>query len=238
VPAPARRLVAPYSPSRWALNRKKLACFLALASLAFSASAGQQDTPSKSSPKDPPSTEASDAKSAPAENSAERVAAATGPVDPHTYVIGPEDILVIKVWREPDLSGQMLVRPDGRISLPLIQEVQAAGLTPEQLTKTIAEGLSKYMNQPEVSVAVQQVNSKVYFIQGEVMRPGKYPLLVPTTALQALVNAGGFQEFANRKKIVIMRGNERLKLNYNDLIKGKNMEQNIILQNGDLIIVP
>jgi polysaccharide export outer membrane protein len=160
------------------------------------------------------------------------------PVDPNSYIIGPEDQLFVRVWREADLSGPLIVRPDGKISLPLVGDLQAAGLTPEQLAKAVAAGLSKYMNNPEVNVAIQQVNSKYYFIQGEVLKPGRYPLLVTTTVLQALVNAGGFQEFASRKKIVVMRGNERMKFNYNDVIKGKKMAQNINLQSGDLIIVP
>src|SRR6266545_1248285 len=125
------------------------------------------------------------------------------PVDPHAYVIGPEDVLFIRVWRQNELSGQVLVRPDGKITLPLLPEVQAAGLTPEKLTQVLTEGWSKLYTRPEVSVAVQQVNSKRYFIQGEVMKPGPYPLVVPTTVLEALVNAGGFKEFGNPKKIVI-----------------------------------
>jgi polysaccharide export outer membrane protein len=174
----------------------------------------------------------------PAEGEKNPAEAKPNGLDPLNYVIGAEDVLIIRVWREPDLSGSHMVRPDGKISLPLINEVQAAGLTPLQLTKSIANGLAKFMNQPEVSVAVQTVNSKNYFLQGEVLKPGKYPLLVPTTVLQALVNAGGFQEFANRKKIVIMRGAERFKFNYNEVIGGKRLEQNILLQSGDLIIVP
>jgi polysaccharide export outer membrane protein len=154
------------------------------------------------------------------------------------YVIGPEDILIIRVWREPDLSGEHMVRPDGKISLPLVNEVEAAGRTPVELGDVIVKGLSKFMNTPEVNVSVRQINSKFYFLQGEVLKPGKYPLLIPTTVLQALVNAGGFQEFANRKKIVVMRGQERHKFNYNDVIKGKHLEQNIVLISGDLIIVP
>jgi polysaccharide export outer membrane protein len=154
------------------------------------------------------------------------------------YVIGPEDLLLVKVWREPDLSGQHMVRPDGKISLPLVNEVEAAGQTPVQLAETITKSLSKFMNAPEVSVSVQTINSKFYFLQGEVLKPGKYPLLIPTTVLQALVNAGGFQEFANRKKIVVVRGETRHKFNYNDVIKGKNLDQNITLVSGDLIIVP
>jgi polysaccharide export outer membrane protein len=159
-------------------------------------------------------------------------------VDPKTYKIGAEDVILVRVWREPELSGQFPVRPDGRISLPLVNEVVAEGLTPEQLSDTIAKGLSRYMTQPEVSVAVQQVNSKKYFIIGEVQKPGSYPLTVPTTVLEALVNAGGFRDFANTKKIIIMRKGQRLKFNYKEVIGGKKMEQNIGLESGDQIIVP
>ena len=163
---------------------------------------------------------------------------ASVPVDPATYVIGPDDILLVRVWREAELSGQFAVRPDGKISLPLVNEVQAAGQTPPQLAASITEGLEKYMTHPEVSVAVQQVNSKKYFINGEVQKPGAYPLVVPTTVLEALTHAGGFRDFANTKKIVILRGTDRLKFNYKDVTKGKALEQNILLQNGDEIIVP
>ncbi|HWQ54398.1 MAG TPA: polysaccharide biosynthesis/export family protein [Bryobacteraceae bacterium] len=159
-------------------------------------------------------------------------------MDPKTYVIGPEDLLVVRVWREAELSGEFPVRPDGRISLPLVNEIQAAGLTPEQLKAAVEKGLSRYMTQPEVSVAVRQVNSKKYFIIGEVQKPGSYPLTVPTSVLEALVNAGGFRDFANPKKIVILRGGERLKFNYKEVISGKKMDQNIRLESGDQIIVP
>lgn len=159
-------------------------------------------------------------------------------VDPKAYVIGPEDVLSVNVWREPGNSGQFVVRPDGRIAIPLVGEVQAAGLTPERLSAAIAEGLQKVMTHPEVTVGVERVNSKKYFIQGEINRPGAYSLAVPTSVLEALVNAGGFRDFANTKKIVILRGSERLKFNYHEVSKGKNMEQNIPLQPGDQIIVP
>lgn len=158
-------------------------------------------------------------------------------MDPNAYVIGPEDVLVIRVWREPELSGQLPVRPDGKISLQLVNEVQAAGLTPEQLATNIAEGLGKVMTRPEVSVSVLQVNSKKYFISGEVQRPGAYPLLIPTTVVEALVNGGGFRDFANQKDIVIVRGSERFKFNYKDFAKGKHGDKNILLQHGDHILV-
>lgn len=160
------------------------------------------------------------------------------PVDPKSYVIGPDDILIIRVWREPDLSGAVGVRPDGKISLPLIGEIQAGGTTPAKLAERITEGFSKYVNNPEVMVQVAAVNSKKYFISGEVQRPGSYPLVSPTTVLAAIAMAGGFRDFADRKNIIILRGPKRFKFNYNDVIKGKRMEQNMLLENGDHIIVP
>jgi polysaccharide biosynthesis/export protein len=163
---------------------------------------------------------------------------ATGsPVDPKAYVIGPEDVLYVDVWREPANSGHFVVRPDGKISLPLIGEIQAAGLTPIQLGSSIAQGLQRILTHPEVTVGVERVNSKKYFIQGEINRPGSYPLTVPTSVLEALVQAGGFREFANTKKIIILRGSERLKFNYHEVTKGKHMEQNIRIEPGDQIIV-
>ena len=159
-------------------------------------------------------------------------------VDPKAYMIGPEDVISIRVWREPENSGTFVVRPDGKISVPLVGEIQAAGLTPEKLSLNIAESLQKVMVHPEVTVGVEKVNSKKYYINGEVNRPGSYPLVIDTTVLEALVNAGGFRDFANTKKIVILRGTERIKFNYNQVTKGKNMDQNILLKPGDQIIVP
>ena len=160
------------------------------------------------------------------------------PVDPKAYIIGAEDIISIRVWREPENSGLFTVRPDGKISVPLIGEIAAAGLTPEKLSESIAQGLQKVMVHPEVTVGVERVNSKKYYIQGEVNKPGSYPLVIDTTVLEALVNAGGFREFANTKKIIILRGTERLKFNYHEVTKGKKMEQNILVKPGDQIIVP
>jgi polysaccharide export outer membrane protein len=162
----------------------------------------------------------------------------TTAVDPRTYVIGPEDVLFVRVWREQDFTAPYVVRPDGKITLPLVGDVHAAGLTPERLASQIEEALSEYINKPDVSVSLQQVRSKKYFITGQVFRPGEFPLPVPTRVFDALSNAGGFRDFANKKKIVIIRGNERLKFNYNDILKGKNLEQNVFLENGDTIFVP
>lgn len=160
-------------------------------------------------------------------------------IDPTTYVIGAEDQLLIRVWREPELTGPVVVRPDGKITIQLLREVAAAGRTPEQLAQVIRDGLAeKYLKNPEVTVSVLAVNSKKFYIQGGVIKPGSFPLLVPTTVLEALVNAGGFREFANAKKIFVLRDNRRLPFNYRDVIKGKNLSQNILLENGDIIVVP
>ncbi|MBS1875635.1 MAG: polysaccharide biosynthesis/export family protein [Acidobacteria bacterium] len=159
-------------------------------------------------------------------------------VDPKSFQIGAEDILGIQVWREPDFSRQVMVRPDGKITLPLINEVQAAGLTPDQLTASLTQNLSKFLNNPQVIVSVMQVNSKKYYITGGVLKPGSFPLVVPTRVLEALSASGGFRDFANTKKIVILRKGQRLKFNWKEVTKGKNTEQNIYLENGDYIIVP
>jgi polysaccharide export outer membrane protein len=158
------------------------------------------------------------------------------PVDPKTYVIGPEDVLFISVFREPELSGSVGVRPDGKITKPLIGDMQAGGLTPERLGAQLKQAFSSFIKNPDVQVTVAQVNSKRYTIAGEVMRPGPYPLVLPTTVFEALSNVG-FRDFANTKKIVIIRGTERIKFNYNDVLKGKHLEQNILLQAGDTIYV-
>jgi polysaccharide export outer membrane protein len=166
------------------------------------------------------------------------VVPAIAPVDPTTFVIGAEDTLLIQVWREPEFTRPVLVRPDGKITLPLIKEIQAGGRTPDQLAADIQKALGEFIKNPEVTVTVNQVNSKKYYITGEVNRPGAFPLAVPTRVLDALTQSGGFREFANTKKIVVLRKGERLKFNYKEVIKGKNSEQNILLENGDYIIVP
>ena len=161
----------------------------------------------------------------------------TAPVDVKTYVIGAEDVIFVKVWRDNDVSGQFLVRPDGRISVPLIGDVTAADCTPEQLEKDISERLSKFIKDPQVNVGIQVVGSKKYFILGEVNHPGSFPLVVPTNVLEALVNAGGFRDFANETKILILRGDKHFTFNYKQVTRGKKPEQNILLEPGDKIIV-
>ena len=172
---------------------------------------------------------------------ADPTATATGAtglaVDTKTYVIGPEDILLISVWREDSLSHQYGVRPDGKITLPLIKDIQAAGLTPERLGEQLTQALSEYFTKPEITVSVLQINSKKFYISGEVNRPGQYPLVTSITVFDALNAAGGFKDFANKKNIVIIRGDQRIKFNYEEVLKGKNLKQNIPVENEDTIVV-
>ncbi|MGD0437111.1 MAG: polysaccharide biosynthesis/export family protein [Bryobacteraceae bacterium] len=158
-------------------------------------------------------------------------------VDPNRYLIGPEDVLFIKVWREPDFTLPVAVRPDGKITLPLIGEVQAGHQTPDQLTKQLTELLAKYINNADVTVFVTEVRSKKFYLDGELNRPGSFPLVTPTTVLEALSHGGGFKDFANTKKIRILRGNKVYYFNYKQVTSGKRLEQNILLENGDHVIV-
>ena len=160
------------------------------------------------------------------------------PVDPGKYQIGPEDLLFIRVWREPDFTLPVAVRPDGKITMPLIGEVRAAGQSPLQLTVTLKELLTQYLNNPDVNVFVTEVRSKKFYIDGEMNRPGLFALVTPTSVLEALSRGGGFREFANTKKIRVLRGSAVRYFNYRDVTKGKHLEQNIAVENGDHIIVP
>jgi len=159
------------------------------------------------------------------------------------YLIGPTDVLSILVWGEKDLSSEVVVRPDGKISLPLINDVVAAGFTPEQLRKQLTESVRRFVKDPPVvTVVVKQVNNNRAFITGQVLRSGPYVLSGPTTVMQLLSLAGGFTEFADRKHIVIMRlengGQRSWSFNYDDVIKRQDLSQNIILKAGDTVVVP
>jgi len=160
-------------------------------------------------------------------------------VDPKSYLIGPEDLLRIEVFRDADMSRAVSVRPDGKITLPLVGDLQAEGLTPERLTAQVKEALSQFENNPEVTISVLQVNSKSFTVTGKVNRSGRFPLVTPVRVFDALGLTGGFQDFANTKNITIVRGTQRLTFNYNDFVKGKKeaLDQNIWLQNGDTILV-
>ena len=163
--------------------------------------------------------------------------AAGAAVDPGSYVIGAEDIIAIRVWREPEMSALYSVRPDGKISMPLVGEIEAGGLTPKALEAKVVEALTTVMNRPQVAVSVQDVRSKKYYVQGQVNRAGSFPLVSKLTVLEALGLAGGLQEFANQKDIRIIRKGRVIRFNYKEVTKGKKMEQNIEIMPGDQIIV-
>jgi len=164
---------------------------------------------------------------------------------PHddTFVIGTEDVLAINVWKEPDISRSIPVRSDGKISLPLAGEIQAAGRTPLKLEQEIASRLKNFIADPEVTVMIEQINSQKFNILGEVARPGTYPLTNSATVLDAIALAGGFRDFAKRKSIYVLRQNpdgtkSRLPFNYKNVIKGVDSDQNVKLQPGDTVVIP
>jgi len=160
------------------------------------------------------------------------------------YWIGPEDVLEITIWRNVDLSKEVTVRPDGRISLPLIGDVTAVGKTATQLSEDISTKLKEYKENPQVSIIVKEVNSYAIYVLGEVVRPDKYPLKTKTTLLQALTVAGGFTATAARNKIVVFRfvqdggGQMKIKAGYDDIVLRDGSNQNIELKPGDQIVVP
>lgn len=160
-----------------------------------------------------------------------------------SYVIGNDDMLAINVWKEPDVSRTIPVRSDGKISLPLAGEVQAAGNTPLKLEQEIAGKLKSYIAEPEVTVIVQQANSQKFNVLGMVNKPGSYAIANSATVLDAIALAGGFRDFAKQKAIYVLRQNAdgtqtRIPFNYKDVVKGKNPEQNIKLMSRDTIVVP
>ena len=159
------------------------------------------------------------------------------------YVIGANDVLAINVWKEPDVSRSVPVRSDGKISLPLVGELQAGGQTPRQLEQEIAKRLQNFISEPEVTVIVTESKSQKINILGMVARPGTYLLTGTTTILDAVAMAGGFKDFAKQKSMYVLRqapdgAQKRLPFNYKDVIKGKNPEQNIRLQAGDTVVIP
>jgi len=160
-----------------------------------------------------------------------------------TFIIGDDDVLSINVWKEDALTKQVPVRSDGKISLPLIGDIQAAGRTPPQLEQDIAEKLTNYISNPQVVVIVQQINSLKFNILGQVNKPGSYPLTSGTTVVDAIALAGGFRDFAKKKGVYVLRqdsagGEIRSVFNYQDFVKGKNAKQNIMLKPHDTVVVP
>lgn len=160
------------------------------------------------------------------------------------YIIGPEDVLDITVWKNADLSKTVQVRPDGRVSLPLVGDVPAVGKTSTQLTNEISDKLKAYMENPTVSIVVKEVNSYAIYVLGEVAKPGRYPLKSKTTLLQAITLASGFTAVASRNKIVIFRFAKegepltKIKASYDDIVLRDGTNQNIELKPGDTIVVP
>jgi len=159
------------------------------------------------------------------------------------YVIGDDDILEINVWKEPDLSKQIPVRSDGKISLPLVGELQAAGKTPVQLEDDITTRLRNFITEPAVTVMVQKINSLKFNVMGEVIKPGSFSLTTSMTVVDAIATAGGFKDFAKKKGVYVLHANadgseSRLHFNYTDFVRGKNPRQNIKLQPGDTVVVP
>ncbi len=156
------------------------------------------------------------------------------------YHIGPQDVVQIDVWKEPEITRTIPVRPDGKISLPLLNDVQAAGLTAMQLAGNIRDGLTKYLNNPQVTVTIAQINSRRVYVTGEAAKSGALPLLPGMTVLQALSSSGGFTQFAKEKSIYLLRNENgkqvKLPYDYKDVLKGK--KEDILLQPGDVIVVP
>jgi polysaccharide biosynthesis/export protein len=181
-------------------------------------------------------------KTPPADPDAPRAAVKAAPEAGADYKIGPQDVLRIDVWKEQEISRTVPVRPDGKISLPLLNDVQASGLTAMQLAGVIRDGLTKFITSPQVTVIVTEINSRRVYCTGEVTRPGALPLLPNMTALQALSSCGGFTQFARLKGIYILRTENGQQVqhpfNYKAVVQGKKPDENIQLQSGDVIVVP
>lgn len=168
-----------------------------------------------------------------------------GPIaanDDPAYVIGADDVLNVSVWKEPDVSGTFPVRPDGKISLPLVSDIQAAGHTPMELSSVIKDALAKYLSDPRVTVIVTATNSRRFYLLGEVLRGGVFPLSSRMTVLQAVSMGGGFSQFAAPQRAYVLRSENgkqiKYPFDYKAVMKGKKAEQNIELKAGDTIVVP
>ncbi len=160
------------------------------------------------------------------------------PVDSNTYKIGPSDVLFIRVWNEGEFSGPVAVHQDGNFTMPLVGDLEAGGKTPVEVQDVVAKALTKYVVKPLVTITVQEVGSKRYYMDGQIPHPGEFPLITPTTVFEAISKAGGIGEFANSKKIYVLRGTQRIPFNYKEVLKGKKMAQNIQLKPNDHIVVP
>jgi polysaccharide biosynthesis/export protein len=215
--------------------------FLMACCCAVSAAA-QTATPTATATSTPKSTAATPPSASPATAAAAAPTIPAGLTPPPGYTIGPDDVLTVVFWREKDMSADVTVRPDGRISLPLINDVTAAGLTPEQLRLAITAAADKFISDPTVSVVVKNINSRKVFITGQVNKPSQYPLSGPTTVLQLIAMAGGVLEYADSEHITIVSAVDgkpvSYNFNYKEVVKRKNLQQNVQLKPGDTVIVP
>jgi polysaccharide export outer membrane protein len=166
-----------------------------------------------------------------------------GIAPPTDYVIGPEDVLGVVFWREKELSADVVVRPDGKISLPLINDIQAAGFTPDELRAQVQAEAGRFVEDPNATIIVKEINSRKVFITGQIAKPGLYPIMGPTTVLQLIAVAGGLNEFADAENIIVWRANEAgqqvsYAFNYKAVSRRRNLQQNIALKPGDTVVVP
>ena len=159
-------------------------------------------------------------------------------MDSNSYKVGAADVLYVRVWNEQQFSGPVSVQDNGHITLPLVGDLAVGDKTPNEIQQIIAKALTRFVVKPLVTVTVQAVESKKYYMDGMVARPGEYMLITPTTVFQAISKANGLQEFANPKKIYVLRGTQRIPFNYKEVIHGKNMAQDVQLQPGDHVVVP
>lgn len=158
------------------------------------------------------------------------------------YVVGPGDVLAVVFWREQDMSAEVVVRPDGRISIPLLNDIEVTGLTPDQVREKLTTAAQRYVQEPNVTVVVKQINSRRVFVTGQVAKPGPFPLTASMNVLQLISSAGGLLEYADQEHILVMRtekGQQTIfKFNYGDVVRGKNLKQNVELKPDDTVIVP
>jgi polysaccharide export outer membrane protein len=210
--------------------RNRNSIWMLLGLFVFAIPAGAQQDPTPKQPSQP-------AAPAAATDAPKKAAIA----DPN-YVIGAQDVLDISVWKEPEVSRVVPVRPDGKISLPLLNDVQAAGLTPDALAQQITESLKKYVTNPQVTVIVTTINSQRVYLLGEVSRPGAFPMIPGMTVLQAISSGGGFTQYARTNKVYVLRNENgkqvKYPFNYKEVINAKKPEQDIPLKAGDTIVVP
>ncbi len=228
-------------------SRSQVRIALAVLGVCLSASAafaqqGTVESTSLKGKKSPKSKEVRSVASAATPGSDWRAEINPAKVNPDEYMVGEADVLRVNVWKEPELSEQVIVRPDGKISLPLVTEVKVAGMTPSQIQQLLTERLKAFIVAPQVTVTVTDIRSKTVYITGEVMRAGEYPMLAPMTVLQLIAKAGGVSAYANRHGIFVLRYVDgkpvRYSFNYNEVLKGRNVGQDVELRPGDTVVVP